>query len=65
MYDFHYVCVKNKYGDKANLLFTDADSLDYEIESIDLYEDLYENKEMADFSEYSQNPKFYDVTNKK
>ena len=43
MYDFHYVCVKNKYGDKANLLFTVADSLDCEIESIDLYEDLYEN----------------------
>ena len=46
-------------------MFTDADSLDYEIESIDLYEDLYEGKEMVDFGEYSQDPKFYDVKNKK
>lgn len=41
MYDFHYDCAKNVYGDKASLLFIDADSFDYEIESCDLYADSY------------------------
>jgi len=40
MYDFHYSYIKSKYDSKANLLFTDIDSLMYEIETEDFHVDL-------------------------
>ena len=40
MYEFHYNYIKTKYGDKARLLFTDTDSLMYEIETEDFYKDI-------------------------
>ena len=32
---------KFKYGDKAKLLFTDANSVTYEIEADDVYQDFW------------------------
>ena len=36
MYDCHYNYVKSRYNNKAKLLFTDTDSLCYEIETKDI-----------------------------
>ena len=40
MFDFHYNYIKPKYGSKAELLFTDTDSLMYEIQTDDFYKDI-------------------------
>ena len=40
MYNFHYNYIKKRYGKNANLLFTDTDSLCYEIITQDFYKDI-------------------------
>ena len=65
MYDFHYNYIKSKYGDKARLLFTDTDSLTYEIEADDVYQDFWKDKHLFDNSDYQKNSPFFDDANKK
>ena len=65
MYDFHYNFIKAKYGDRAKLLFTDTDSLCYHIQTDDVYQDLYNHKDMFDNSDYSKSSKLYFDENKK
>ena len=36
MYEFHYDYIKNKYSNNSRLLFTDTDSLMYEIKTEDI-----------------------------
>ena len=42
MYEFHYKYIKSKFDVK--LLFTDTDSLIYEIKTEDVYEGFYQDK---------------------
>ena len=46
MYEFHYDYIKNKYGNNSRLLFTDTDSLMYEIKTDDIYEDSSNDRNM-------------------
>ena len=64
MYKFHYDYIKNKYGYKSRLLFTDTDSLMYEIMTEDVYADFRNSKDMFDFSKYSTKSKYYDNSKK-
>ena len=53
MYDFHYNYIKKMYNDKAKLLYTDTDSLLYEIQTDDFYADISNDVESRfDTSEY-------------
>ena len=61
MHNFHYNYIKNKYDDKAKLLFTNADSLTYEID--DIYKDLWKGKELFNNSDYPENSPFFNTTN--
>ena len=64
MYQFPYDNIKNKYDNKSKLLFTDTDSLMYEIKTEDVYEDFSSNKEMFNFSNFSTKLKYYDDSNR-
>ena len=65
MYDFHYNYIKEKYCNKARLLFTDTDSLTYEIEAEDVYRDFWNDKDRFDNSDYPESSPYFDKTNKK
>ena len=62
MYDFHYNFIKKNFS--AKLLFTDTDSLTYEIKSENIYKEFCQWKDFFDFSNYSKDSTFYDDTNK-
>ena len=65
MYNFHYNYIKKKYGNKAKLLFTDTDSLTYEIEAEDVYQDFWNDKDRFDNSDFPESSPYFDKTNKK
>ena len=65
LYDLHYNYIKKKYGNKARLLFTDTDSLTYEIEAEDVYKNFWKDKDKFNNSDYSESSPYFDKTNKK
>ena len=58
MYEFHFDCIKNKYGNNSRRLFTATDKLVYKIKTEDDYEELF------NFSNYSAKLECYDDSNK-
>ena len=63
MYNFHYNYIKQKYNNKAKLLFTDTDSLCYEIETKDAYKDFLNDKNKFDLSDYTEESPYFDKRN--
>ena len=58
IYDFHS-------NFDVELLFTDADSLTYEIKSENVYEEFFKWKYLFNFINYSKDSNFFDKSNKK
>ena len=65
MFAFHYDKVKQKYGDNAKLLMTDTDSLVYYIKTKDVYEDMLQDQDAYDTSEYPTSHKLFSIKNKR
>ena len=65
MYQFWYDYLKEKYNNKVELIYTDTDSLIIHVETDDIYKDMWDDKNLHDFSEYPKDHPNYDITNKK
>ena len=52
MYSFHYDHMKESYGDKAELLFANTDSLCYAVEVDDWYQVILKHRHLFDKSNY-------------
>jgi hypothetical protein len=65
MYQFHYEYMKPMYGCDAKLLFTDTDILYYEIKTNDNDQDMLQDTDLFDTSEYAQDHPLYSITNNK
>lgn len=65
MFDFRYNYIREKYGNKAELLFTDNDSLVYEIETEDFYNEVLKDvRERFDTSDYPEKQIGYHIRSK-
>jgi len=65
MYKFHYDFVKRQWpGKQSQLLFTDTDSLMYEIHTTNLYDTIWEHRDMFDLSDYPKEFYHSDENNK-
>ena len=63
MYQFHYQHILKRYGSNAKLLFTDTDSLCYEIITPDIYADMKEDINLYDTSDYPKDHPNYSAKN--
>lgn len=63
LFKFHYDVMKATYGNKAQLLFTDTDSLCYHIVTKDLYDDMSEFADHMDTSNFPQSNPCFSLAN--
>ncbi|XP_064641345.1 uncharacterized protein LOC135496134 [Lineus longissimus] len=63
MYDFHYSHMMKKYGHKAQLLYTDTDSLVYNIQTDDIYKDMQKDAHLYDFSNFPKDHELFSDVN--
>ena len=54
MYEFYYNFLKAKYGDRICLLYTDTDSLIVSIKTVNVYNDMKDNVNKFDTSNYPE-----------
>src|SRR6218665_987626 len=64
-YKFYYEHVLKKYGERARLLFTDTDSLCYNIRTDIIYSDMKDNLAEYDTSDYLTDHSLHNTTNAK
>ena len=57
MYDFHYNYIKPKYEERVQLLYTDTNSLIYEIETEDFYQEI--SQDVKSLFHTSNYPKYH------
>ena len=58
IYRFHYEYMQDRIGDKSKLLYTDTDSLVYEIRAINMYEQMKADLNEFDTSDYPVDNQF-------
>ena len=63
MYNFHHNFMIRKFN--TRLLFTDTDSLCYELHEKNPYKKIYKYKELLDLSNFPVSSKYYWSNNKK
>ena len=63
IYDLNYNF--NKKNVDAELLFTNTDSLNYEIKAEDVYQEFLKQKHLLNFGNYPEDSNFFDETNEK
>lgn len=65
MFNFHYTWAVAKYGTSVKLCTTDTDSLFYWIRTSNVYEDMKEDIELFDMSDYPKDHSCFTEKNKK
>ena len=65
MYDFFYNYLKARFGPKCELIYTDTDSLILDIQTDDIYKDMYDDIWIYDTSNYDKDHRLYNPINKK
>ena len=65
MYNFYYNTLKKTYSDKIQLLYTDTDSVIIHVQTEDIYQDMAQNLDDYDTSNYQADHPLFSTANKK